>query len=81
MGVDTSKASPEDAGKLLAGAIADLMRATGMPNGLKAVGFGPEDIDQLVAGTILQKRLTALSPRRAEDGDLRQLFLDSLTCW
>jgi len=81
MGVDTSKASPEDAGKLLAGAIADLMRATGMPNGLKAVGFGLEDIDQLVAGTILQKRLTALSPRRAEEGDLRQLFLDSLTCW
>ena len=81
MGVDTSGASPEDAGELLAGAIADLMRKTGIPNGLNAVGFGSDDIDQLVAGTMLQRRLTQLSPRQASADDLKQLFLDSLTCW
>lgn len=81
MGADTSGADPEDAGEVLAGAIVDLIRKTGMPNGLSAVGFGPEDVDQLVAGTLPQHRVTKLSPRPASAEDLRQLFLDSLTCW
>ena len=81
MGVDTSGADPEDAGELLASAIVDLMRRTGMPNGLSAVGYGPDDVDQLVAGTLPQHRVTKLSPRPASAGDLKQLFLDSLTCW
>jgi hydroxyacid-oxoacid transhydrogenase len=81
LGVDVSNADPADAGELLAGAIIDLMRRTGMPNGLSAVGFGPEDVDQLVTGTLPQHRVTKLSPRPASAEDLRQLFLDSLTCW
>ena len=81
MGEDISGAAPEDAGELLAGAIVDLMRRTGVPNGLKAVGFGPKDVDQLVAGTLPQHRVTKLSPRPAEAEDLKQLFLDSLECW
>ncbi len=81
MGVDTSGASPEDAGELLAGAIVDLMRKTGIPNGLSAVGYGPDDVDQMVASTLLQHRLTKLLPRPIGAEDLKQLFLDSLTCW
>ena len=37
-----------------------------------AVGIGEEQLDQLVAGTIPQHRVTKLSPRPASDGDLRQ---------
>ena len=81
MGVDISGATPDDASELLAGAIVDLMHKTGVPNGLSAVGFGPDDIDKLVAGTMLQKRLTALSPRQTTAEDFTQLFKDSLTCW
>jgi hydroxyacid-oxoacid transhydrogenase len=81
MGVDVAGADPADAGDLLAEAVIDLMRRTGMPNGLSAVGLGPEDIEQLVAGTLPQHRVTKLSPRPASAEDLKQLFLDSLTCW
>lgn len=81
MDVDISDADPRDAGELLAGAIIDLMRRIGMPDGLSAVGFGPDDVDQLVAGTLPQHRVTKLSPRPAEAEDLRQLFLDSMTLW
>jgi len=81
MGVEVSEARAEDAGDLLAGAIIMLMRKTAMPNGLKAVGFVPEDIDQLVAGTLPQHRVTKLSPRAAHADDLKQLFLDSMTLW
>ncbi len=81
MGCDVSKAKPEEAGEILASAILDVMRKVGMPNGLKAVGFGPQDVDKLVEGTLPQHRVTKLSPRPAGPEDLRQLFLDSMTLW
>ena len=83
MGGDVSGAGADAtrAGELLSGAIVALMRKTGMPNGLKALGYGPDDVDQLVAGTLGQQRLTRQSPRPASAADFRQLFLDSMTLW
>jgi len=81
MGVDVSQAAPEEAGDLLAGAIIEIMQKTGMPNGLGAIGYGPQDIEDLVAGTLPQHRVTKLSPRPAAAEDLVKLFLDSLRLW
>jgi hydroxyacid-oxoacid transhydrogenase len=81
MGAKTEGVPPEKAGEVLARAIADLMRKVGMPNGLAAVGLGPGDVDKLVAGTLPQHRVTKLSPRPVDAEALKQLFLDSLTCW
>jgi hydroxyacid-oxoacid transhydrogenase len=81
MGVDTSGVAPENAGELLGGAIADLMRKLNMPNGLSALGFGPEDLDELVEGALYLKRFIVLAPRLAEAEDLRQLFQNSLKIW
>jgi hydroxyacid-oxoacid transhydrogenase len=81
MGVDVAGARPEDAGELLAGAVIALMQKTGMPNGLKAVGYGPADVDALVAGTVVQHRVTKISPRPASEADLKELFLNSMTLW
>ena len=81
MGADVSGASPEDAGDLLADSIVGLMRQIGMPSGLGAVGYGPDDVDALVAGTLPQQRVTKLAPRPADENDLRRLFLDSMTLW
>ena len=80
-GVDTASARLEDAGDILADKIVSLMKETGMPNGLAAVGFTAEDVDKLVEGTLPQQRITRLSPRLFTPDDLKQLFLDSLTCW
>ncbi|MEZ4561276.1 MAG: hydroxyacid-oxoacid transhydrogenase [Thermomicrobiales bacterium] len=81
LGADTRDAAEEDAGEILAGAIIDIMRKVGMPNGLGAVGFGPDDVDALVAGTTPQHRVTKLSPRPAGEDDLRQLFLGAMRYW
>ena len=81
MGKDITGASPEDAGEILADAIVEIMRKVGMPNGLSAVGYGPDDVDKLVEGTVPQHRVTKLSPRPTSPEDLKQLFLDSLTLW
>lgn len=81
MGANVSGVPPAKAGEVLAGEIADLMRRVGMPNGLAAIGFGPGDVDKLVAGTLPQHRVTKLSPRPVDAEVLKQLFLDSLRCW
>ena len=80
-GVDTANTQIEDAGDILASTIVSLMKETGMPNGLSAVGFTAEDVDKLVEGTLPQQRVTRLSPRPFTPEDLKKIFLDSLTCW
>jgi hydroxyacid-oxoacid transhydrogenase len=81
MGANVDGAAPGDAGELLAGAITALMRKLEVPNGLRAVGYGAEDIEDLVRGTVPQHRVTKLSPRPAAETDLRQLFSDSMALW
>jgi hydroxyacid-oxoacid transhydrogenase len=81
LGAETRDAADEDAGEILAGAIIDIMQKVAMPNGLAAVGFGPDDVDGLVAGTVPQHRVTKLSPRPAGEDDLRQLFLGAMSYW
>jgi len=81
LGVDITEAKKEDAGDILADAIISLMKKTGMPNGLAAVGFTTDDVDKLVEGTLPQHRVTKLSPRSFTPENLKKLFLDSLTCW
>lgn len=81
MGKDISDAKPEDAGEILASAIVELMQKVGMPNGLSALGYGPEDVDKMVAATLPQHRVTKISPRPAGAEDLKQLFLDSMKLW
>jgi hydroxyacid-oxoacid transhydrogenase len=59
----------------------NMMRQTGMPNGLHDLGYTAADVDKLVEGTLPQHRVTKLSPRPAGAEDLRELFLNSMRCW
>ena len=81
LGVDTRGASAADAGEVLAQAITKIMQVTGMPNGLRPVGFNEEDIPQLVEGTLAQQRLTKLAPLQATKEHFEQLFSDAMTYW
>ena len=81
MGLDAGEARDDEVGDLMAEALIALMKKAGMPNGLAAVGYGPSDVDQLVAGTLPQHTVTKLSPRPASAADLRRLFLESMTLW
>jgi alcohol dehydrogenase class IV len=71
----------EDAGEALADKLIELMRATGMPNGLTALGYTTDDVGELVEGTLAQQRLTKLSPRPVDATALEGLFGDSMTLW
>ncbi len=81
MGVDTREATDDEAGTVLADAIIDMMRKTGMPNGLGALGFTEADVDALAEATLPQHRVTKLSPRPADKDDLMGLFKDAMRYW
>ena len=76
-----AQADVQEAGEVLAGAIVALMRRTGMPSGLAAVGYSPDDIPALVEGTLPQHRVTKLSPRPATAADLTHLFEGAMRYW
>lgn len=81
MGARTSGADAQDGGDLLADRIIDMMKETGLPNGIGGVGYGEEDIPNLVKGTMPQQRLLVMSPAPVGEAELTQLFKDALRYW
>ena len=81
LGGEVQGAGPQDAGEILAATLIGLMRRTGMPNGLAAVGYGEADIAGLVQGTLPQHRVTRLCPRPFSAEDLAGVFRASLRLW
>lgn len=81
LGADVSGARPEEAGDLLAGEIIRLMKATGMPNGLSAVGYTANDVGDLARGAFPQHRLLKNAPKAITETDLRQIYTSALTYW
>jgi hydroxyacid-oxoacid transhydrogenase len=81
LGGDVRDATADDAGEALAGRIIELMRATGMPNGLNDLGFGDADIDALATGAEPQYRVIKNAPVDIGRPELQQLFRAALRYW
>jgi hydroxyacid-oxoacid transhydrogenase len=81
LGVDVSRAKPEDAGQLLADEVTAYMRALSCPNGLKGVGYASEHIPVLVEGTLPQKRIVDICPRPVNEDSLSRMFEESLSSY
>jgi len=81
LGADVRGATPDDAGEALAGRIIELMRATGMPNGLTALGFGEQDVDALATGAEPQYRVIKNAPVDIGRPELRRLFAAAMRYW
>jgi hydroxyacid-oxoacid transhydrogenase len=81
LGVNVNGARLDDAGKILADRMVQLMRDLHLPNGLRALGYETADIPRLVEGTLPQHRVTKLSPRPAGPEDLARLFAEAMVAW
>jgi len=81
LGVDISRAKPDDAGNILADQLVKLMQRLKVPNGLSAIGYTRDDIPALVEGTLPQHRVIKLSPRAVGREELTQLFEQSMVIW
>jgi hydroxyacid-oxoacid transhydrogenase len=80
-GADVDGVVAAAGGECLAATLIDLMRRTGLPNGLAGVGFGEDDVPALAEGTLPQHRVTKLSPRPVERADLEALFRSAMRYW
>lgn len=84
-GVDISNVKRESAGEVLGEALTKFLADLGdQPAGLKDLGFTRESIDDLVEGTIPQKRVLMLAPGLAEEVNeereqLKTLFENALS--
>lgn len=81
LGADAKGAGLPDAGEVLAQRVIGLMRATGMPNGLAALGFGEADVDALATGAEPQYRVIRNAPVDVGRDDLKGLFRAALRYW
>lgn len=81
LGADVRNMAPEHAGEVLSGRIVELMRATGMPNGLGAIGYGEDDVPALTEGAFAQKRLIDMAPLEIGRDMLSDLFRGAMRYW
>lgn len=78
---DARGATADDAGEVLANRMIELMKATGMPNGLRAIGFNEDNVTALAASSIRQGRAIANAPRESNLVDLENMYRDALAYW
>ena len=81
LGADLHHTDPEKAGCTIANRLTEMMRVTGIPNGLSGVGYGPDDIPALTEGAFPQKRLLDNAPLPVSKDQLANLFRDSIRYW
>ncbi|MFT4725686.1 MAG: hydroxyacid-oxoacid transhydrogenase [Granulosicoccus sp.] len=78
---DTKGATPDDAGEVLANRLIELMKATKMPNGLTAIGFGEQHVSALATSSVRQEKAIANAPRESNQVDLENMYRSALSHW
>jgi hydroxyacid-oxoacid transhydrogenase len=58
-----------------------LMRDVGIPNGIGAVGYGEDDVPDLVPGTMKQQRLLSTCPKTPTEDDVAAILTASVENW
>jgi hydroxyacid-oxoacid transhydrogenase len=61
--------------------IIQLMQDVGAPRGVRELGYGEDDIDELVDGAMKQQRLLVGAPREVTEEDLANIIRESMENW
>lgn len=78
LNTDLRDAGNDDAGEVVAERLIQLMKQTGMPNGLKDLGFNASDVKALAASSIRQGRAIANAPRETNLQDMENIYTAAL---
>jgi alcohol dehydrogenase class IV len=81
LGVDVSGAAPEKAGEILADAFIALMRETGLPSGIAALGYSDADVSALAEGAFAQQRPLVMAPCAVTKPDLEAMYRNAMRYW
>jgi len=81
LGVPVADLGEAERREALPRALIALMRDTGIPNGLTAIGYTERDIPALIEGTLRQPRLLAGAPRAVGAAELDWILRDAMRYW
>jgi len=81
LGADVAGANEEDSGELLANKISNMMKKTGMPNGVSGVGYAQAHVGELANGAFAQQRLLSNAPCDVKESDLKLLYQQAMSYW
>jgi alcohol dehydrogenase class IV len=81
LGANISSLTDAHAREVLPNTLLSLMRDTGIPNGLSALGFGDADVHSIVDGALKQQRLLVGCPRDVHAAELEEIVRASLQHW
>lgn len=81
LGASVSGLTTTEMPEVLPRTLLSLMRDTGIPNGLDALGYGEADVSTLIDGTLKQQRLLVNCPRAVGAEELRYVIGQSFTYW
>jgi hydroxyacid-oxoacid transhydrogenase len=80
LGANINNVKAADAGLLIADTLVNLLGRwqAFVPDGLNAVGYTNDHLEMLVKGTLPQKKVLDVSPRKVNPDDIRTLISDSM---
>jgi alcohol dehydrogenase class IV len=81
LGANLAGVTEAEAREVLPRTLLRLMRDTGIPNGLAALGFGDADVGAIVDGALQQQRLLAGCPRPVGAAELEAIVRASMQHW
>jgi alcohol dehydrogenase class IV len=81
LGGDVSGLSSGEMLEVLPRTLLSLMRDTGIPNGVSALGYNESDMSALIDGTLKQQRLLVNCPRSVGADELHHVILNSFEHW
>lgn len=76
---DLRDAGNDDAGEVVAERLLQLMKQTGMPNGLNELGFSADDVKAMSASSVRQGRAIANAPRETNLQDIENIYSAALS--
>ena len=81
LGAAVNDVGTDEVGEVVATRIIELMKNTGIPNGLSALGFTESDIKPLALSSFRQKRAIANAPRVANLVDMENIYTAAMSYW
>ena len=81
LGANVAGAEEDDAGDILAQAFINLMKETGLPNGIADLGYGEEDVGALAEGAYAQQRPLVMAPCEVSENDLAAIYRQAMRYW
>jgi alcohol dehydrogenase class IV len=81
LGATINSVTDANARDVLPNTLRSLMRDTGLPNGLAALGFGDADVSRIVEGALKQQRLLVCCPRDVDAAQLEEIVRRSMQHW